>query len=134
MNLQIHHVISDVTGLTGLSILDAILAGERDPTVLARLKDPRVKATEATIVKSLVGDYRPEHVFTLRQSLAAYRYFQRSIAECDIEVEKLLCQFDARIDVEARSWLLRKFCRKKLYSNEPTYFDLRPASVPVSSV
>jgi transposase len=63
MNLQMHHVISDVTGLTGLSILDAILAGERDPAVLAQLKDPRVKASDETIVKSLVGDYRPEHVF-----------------------------------------------------------------------
>jgi len=124
MNLQIHHVISDVTGLTGLSILDAILAGERDPTVLARLKDPRVKASEATIVKSLVGDYRPEHVFTLRQSLAAYRYFQRSIAECDIEVEKLLGQFDARVDVEASPLPPPKVRRKKLYSNEPS-FDLR---------
>jgi transposase len=124
MNLQIHHVISDITGLTGLSILDAVLAGERDPAVLARLKDRRVKASEETIVKSLVGDYRPEHVFTLRQSLAAYRYFQQSIAECDIEIEKLLFQFDARIDVEANPLSPPKVRRKKLYSNEPS-FDLR---------
>jgi hypothetical protein len=55
MNLQIHHVISDVTGRTGLSILDAILAGERDPAVLAKWKDPRVKASDETIVQSLVG-------------------------------------------------------------------------------
>jgi hypothetical protein len=63
-------------------------------------------------------------VFTLRQSLAAYRYFQRSIAECDIEVEKLLCQFDARIDVEVSPLPPPKVRRKKLYSNEPS-FDLR---------
>jgi hypothetical protein len=73
MNLQIHHVISDVTGLTGLSILDAILAGERNPAVLARLKDPRVRASEETIIKSLVGDYRPGarvHVAAVTGSLS----------------------------------------------------------------
>jgi transposase len=96
MNLQIHHVISDVTGLTGLSILDAILAGERDPTVLARLQDPRVKASDETLIKSLVGDYRPEHIFTLRQSLAAYRYFQKLIAECERAIEKQLGEFEAK--------------------------------------
>jgi transposase len=124
MNLQIHHVISDVTGLTGLSILDAILAGERNPAVLAKLKDPRVKASEETIVKSLVGDYRPEHVFTLRQSLTAYRYFQKLIAECDCEIEKLLHQFEAKVDVKAKPLPPPKVRRKKLYSNEPN-FDLR---------
>jgi transposase len=124
MNLQIHHVISDVTGLTGLSILDAILAGERDPAVLAQLKDPRVKASDETIVKSLVGDYRPEHVFTLRQSLAAYRYFQKLIAECDRAIEKQLGEFDANVDVKAQPLPPPKVRRKKLYSNEPS-FDLR---------
>jgi transposase len=71
MNLRIHHVISDITGVTGLRILDAILAGERDATKLAALRDGRIKASEQTILKSLVGDYRREHLFTLRQSLAA---------------------------------------------------------------
>jgi transposase len=74
MNLQIHHVLSDITGQTGLAIVDAILAGERNPEVLAQLRHSRVKASSATIIKSLVGDYRAEHLFTLRQSLAAYRY------------------------------------------------------------
>ena len=73
MTLQIHHVISDITGLTGLKIVDAILGGERDPKKLAALRDGRIKATEETIVKSLVGNYRREHLFTLRQSLGAYR-------------------------------------------------------------
>lgn len=75
-NLQIHHVISDITGLTGLRIVEAILAGERDPSKLAKLRDGRIKASEETIVKSLVGDYRREHLFTLlRQSLAAWRHY-----------------------------------------------------------
>jgi transposase len=58
MNLQLHHVLSDLTGQSGLAILDAILAGERNPQVLAELRDPRVKASPETIAKSLVGDYR----------------------------------------------------------------------------
>src|SRR2546427_5513240 len=76
MNLQLHHVISDITGLTGLAILDAILAGERDPKRLAKLRDWRIKVSEEVIAKSLVGDYWPEHLFTLRQSLAGYRYYK----------------------------------------------------------
>lgn len=76
MNVQLHHVLSDITGLSGLAILDAILAGERDPHLLARLRDGRVKASEEMIVQALTGDYRPEHVFTLKQSLTAFRHYQ----------------------------------------------------------
>ena len=61
MNLQLHHVISDITGLTGLAIVDAILQGQRDPVELARLRDPHIRASEETIRKSLVGNWRPEH-------------------------------------------------------------------------
>lgn len=93
MNLQLHHVISDLSGTTGMAILDAILAGERDPHRLARLRDPRIQATQATIVKSLVGDYRREHLFTLRQSVAAYRHYQQLMAACDVEIEQLLGEF-----------------------------------------
>src|SRR5450631_257191 len=75
MNLQIHRVLSDITGISGLRILDTILAGERDPVTLARLCHGGVKNSEDTIAKSLEGDYRAEHLFALRQSLAAYRYY-----------------------------------------------------------
>src|SRR5450432_212804 len=86
MNVQLHHVLADITGLSGLAILDAILAGERDPQVLARLRDGRVKTSEETIIEALTGDYRAEHLFTLRQSLAAYRYYQKLMAACDQEI------------------------------------------------
>ncbi len=95
MNLQIHHVISDITGLTGLAIVDAILAGQRDPAALAKLRDPRIKATPETIMKSLQGDYRAEHLFTLKQALAAYRHYQQLIAECDQEIQNYLRQFES---------------------------------------
>jgi transposase len=93
MNLQLHHVISDITGQTGLAIVDAILAGKRDPFELAKLRNQRIKASEAVIAKSLVGDYRPEHLFTLRQSLAAYRSYQKLIDDCDREIRRSLEEF-----------------------------------------
>jgi transposase len=93
MNLQLHHVISDITGLTGLAIIDAILGGERDPFTLAKLRNDRIKASEEVIAKSLVGDYRIEHVFTLRQSLTAYRSYQNLIDDCDREIRRSLDTF-----------------------------------------
>ena len=120
MNLQIHHVISDIAGLTGLRIVDAILAGERDPKKLAELRDGRIKATEETIIKSLVGDYRREHLFTLRQSLAAYRNYQKLIAECDREIEQQLEAFDARIDCQP-NLCLRPRCGGTSYSQRAKF-------------
>ena len=90
MNLQLHHVISDIVGQTGLAIVDAILAGQRDPLELAKLRSERIKASEAVIAKSLVGDYRHEHLFTLKQSLAAYRSYQKMIGDCDREIRQHL--------------------------------------------
>lgn len=90
MNVQIHRVLSDLTGCSGLAILDAILEGERDPEVLAGLRNSGVKASEETIRKALEGDYRPEHLFTLRQSLEAYRYYRRLLADCDREIQSRL--------------------------------------------
>jgi len=63
MNLHLHKVISDITGLTGMAIIRAIVSGERDPQVLAALKDPLFKSSTTEIAKALTGDYRPEHLF-----------------------------------------------------------------------
>ena len=92
MNLQIHHVLSDITGKSGLSIVDAILAGKRDPEQLARLADGRIRAERETVIKSLVGNYRSEHLFTLRQSLEAYRHYQKMLLDCDREIEQRMGQ------------------------------------------
>lgn len=96
MNLQLHHVISDITGLTGLAIIDAILAGQRDPQQLAQLRHTRIKASAEMIAKSLVGDYRAEHIFTLRQSVKAYRSYQELIADCEREIQQWLKDFEER--------------------------------------
>ncbi len=98
MNLQIHHVISDITGVTGLAIVDAIVAGITDPKELAKLRDHRIKASIATVKKSLVGDYRPEHIFTLKQSVTAYRQSQQLIADCDREIQQRVQTFETKDD------------------------------------
>jgi hypothetical protein len=98
MNLQLHHVISDITGTTGLAILDAILDGNRDVQALAALRDPRIKASHETIAKSLVGDYRQEHLFTLQQSVALYLEYQRRIAACEEEMQRLMKDLETKAD------------------------------------
>jgi transposase len=123
MTLQLHHVISDLSGTTGMAILGAILAGERDPHKLARLRDPHIKATEATIAKSLVGDYRREHLFTLSQSVAAYRHYQQLLAACDAEIEQLLEEFSGGAGPDAPA-LPEPKDRHKPRRNEMR-FDLR---------
>jgi transposase len=112
MNLQLHHVLSDLTGRSGLAILDAILQGERNPEVLAELRDGRVKASTETMVKALVGDYRREHLFTLDQSLQAYRHYQKLMVACDREIEEYLKEFDSKIDVEQHPLLPERHAHK----------------------
>jgi hypothetical protein len=98
MNVQLQHVLSDLSGTSGLAIIDALLAGERDPARLAKLRDPRVKASEETVAKALVGDWRAEHLFTLRQAREAYRHCQTQIRECDAEIEQRLAQLRSQVD------------------------------------
>jgi transposase len=100
MNLHLHHVISDITGETGLAILDAILKGERDGKVLARLRNYRCKASEVTIAKALQGDWREEHLFTLRQSLAAWRYHQQLVTECEAQMKVQIAALAMQTDAE----------------------------------
>jgi transposase len=123
MNLQLHHVISDITGLTGTAIIEAILKGERDPAILAKMRDRRIKASEETIAAALVGDYRPEHLFTLRQSLAAYRHCQQLVAACDVEIEQYLTAFDSKSNI-AQLPLRKPKDRHRPRRNE-LKFDLR---------
>ncbi len=87
MNLQLHHVLSEITGMSGLKILDAILAGERNPIKLASLCNWRVRSPRETVAKSLEGDYRPEHLFALRQSLVGYRFYQTLISDVNQQLE-----------------------------------------------
>lgn len=90
MNVQLHHVVSDVTGVTGMKIIRAIVSGQRDPQVLATMRDVRCKASSETVRAALVGNYQPEHLFALTQALALYDFYQARIEECDVEIERTL--------------------------------------------
>ena len=88
MNLHLNNAISDITGVTGMAIVRAILSGERNPNNLAKLRDRRCLQPEEVIRKSLQGNYRPEHLFALKQAVEAYDFYQQKIAECDEEIKK----------------------------------------------
>jgi len=88
MTVQVTQVLSDITGTTGLQILRAIVAGERDPQVLACLRHGRCQGSEAEIAKALTGHYRPEHVFALKQALALYDFYTAQVQECDAYIEQ----------------------------------------------
>ena len=90
MNVQLHKAVSDVTGVTGMRIVEAILAGQRDPMALATLKDPRARASQEELAKALQGDWRAEHLFVLRQALEGYRFYQAQLQACDTEIATYL--------------------------------------------
>jgi len=88
MNLQLHHVVSDITGVTGMRILRAIVGGERDSEVLVAFRDVRCKSSVDTIREALTGNYQPEHVFALRQAIELYDTYQGKLQDCDAEIER----------------------------------------------
>jgi transposase len=92
MNVQLTQVLTDITGVTGMAIMRAIVAGERDPVHLARFRNPRCASSTEDIAKALTGHYQPEHVFALKQALALYDAYTEQVRECDAEIER---QFQA---------------------------------------
>ena len=124
MNVQLHRVISDITGTTGMRILRAIVAGERDPQVLAAMKDRRIKASTDDIAAALTGDYRAEQLFILQQELQLYEIYQQQMAACDIEIERHLNDFIDKVDPNDDPPPKPKRRGKKQPGNAPD-FDLR---------
>ena len=96
MNLQLHKVLSDISGVTGMLILRAIAAGERDPVKLAQHKHALVKSSTETIAQALTGNYRKDHVFVLCQALEVYDMFREKIEACDKEIETHMASFAPR--------------------------------------
>jgi transposase len=120
MNVKLPEVVSDVTGVTGMSIIKAILAGERDPRRLAKRRDRRCKEDEATIAQALEGTWRPEHLFELKQLLEVYEYYHDQIRGCDRTIEEHL----KALALPAVAPLPPKPRVRKRKDNEPT-FDAR---------
>ena len=119
MNLHLHKVISDITGLTGMAIIRAIVAGETDPVKLAALKDPQIKSSPTEIAKALTGDYRREHLFVLKQELTLYQVYQQEIAALDAEIEQCLAKFEPKALDEPPP--PKKKRRKKPTANHPDF-------------
>jgi len=128
MNVQLHKVISDVTGVTGMRILRAIVGGERDRYALARLRDRRVKATEEEVARALEGTYREEHMFALKQALESYDFFQEQLVACDHKLEGYLAQLPSASNTPAVPKASRY--RRK---NQP-HFDLRSELARIAGV
>jgi len=88
MNVRLSPTVKDITGVTGMAIIRAILAGERDPVKLAALRNPCCAQPESEFIKALTGHYREEHVFALKQAVALYDAYTQQIRECDQELER----------------------------------------------
>jgi hypothetical protein len=114
MNVQLHQVLSDVTGVSGLRIIEAILAGERDVVRLAGLADRRVRASQATIEKALRGDYRVEQLFLLQSALDLYQTYEQKIHLCDEQIIAQLAKLPSRVDLKQKPVPPRKPGRPRL--------------------
>jgi hypothetical protein len=124
MNLQLHHVVSDITGVTGMSIIRAIVAGERDPNALATHRDRGCHASVETICHALVGNYREEHIFALTQALELYDVYQAKVAACDKPIEAILKRLKKSATPPASKLLP---ARHKARSANATISDARAA-------
>jgi transposase len=132
MNIQLHKVLSDITGLTGMKIIRAIVTGQRDPVALARMRHPQVKNSKETFVQALTGTYREEHLFALRQAVQLYDVFHAKISECDRQLEECLRQMEAKGN-SAKSALKPTKRKHKPRKNEPR-FDLRSELCRITGV
>ena len=128
MNVQLANVISDISGLTGLAIIQAILAGERDRYKLAALADVRIQATREEIARSLEGNWRKELLFILQQELNLYQIYQEQIAECDTALAAHLQTLEDKVEPGRQPPAAK--ANKRAGGNAPTSFDLRRRVIP----
>lgn len=130
MNLRLTNVLSDISGVTGLKIIRAIVAGEHNPQVLAAFRDERCAKSETEIAKSLEGHYKREHLFALKQALELYDFYARQLQECDAELEAMYQAFDPPAHPGTPPPAPRTQKRRK----NQAYFDLAPALYRLSGV
>ena len=133
MNLQLDNVLSDITGITGLKILRALVGGERNLDVLASYRDPSCKSSTAVIRQSLEGNYQDEHLFQLQQSLELYDYHTGMIQGCDREIEGQYQRIPSKADPQVKPMPPSKRPQKKPRKNQPT-FDLRTLLYKIAGV
>jgi transposase len=125
MNVQLTQVVSDITGTTGLQILRAIVAGEREPQVLARLRHGRCQHREAEIAQALSGHYRPEHVVALKQALALYDFYTEQVRECDTYLEQHYAAIKPTYDAQTPPPPLGPNPKSNSHAKNAPAFDVR---------
>jgi transposase len=130
MNLKLTEVISDITGVTGLAILQAILRGVRDPVKLAQMRDPRCKNNAAALAQALNGSYRDEHLFALRQAMDSWKFHRKQLRDIDAKIEKYLAELPKKTDLAPLPARTKAYRRKD--SDPP--FDVRAALYQVTGV
>jgi transposase len=127
MNLQLHHVLSDITGETGLRIIRAIVAGQHDPAVLAQFRDPRCHASQDKIAAALTGTYQADYLFVLQQALELYDVYLAKIHACDRQIEGAVLELTPKVDVQqtpppaARSVQAPRGHHLRIIVREPLY-------------
>jgi transposase len=121
MNVKLAEVVSDIAGLTGMSIIKDILAGNRDPLQLAKHRNERCKASEAEIARSLKGNWRDEHLFALEQAVLLYEEYHRLLRACDKRIEACLVALAQKYDKSGGELLEPKPRRRKKRASEPTF-------------
>jgi transposase len=132
MNIKFHTVIDDITGKTGKAVIEAIIAGERNAANFLALIDSRIKANHETIQKSLEGNWREEHLFTLKEIYEFYKVYRERIAVCDVQIEKQLQQYEASRNegeiqipkTKQKAASVNSVKKKRSNKNNPT-FDVR---------
>lgn len=117
MNIQLSNVLADIAGASGSKVIEAILSGERDPDHLAGLVSPRIKASREEVKKALVGDWRDEYLFELKQVYEMYRFYWKQIRATDEEIEKHLEGKDKSTDVDRQDF--KPQTRKGYQKNDP---------------
>lgn len=132
MNVKLHTVISDIVGQTGMAIVEAIIAGERNGEAFLPLVNPRIKAHSDTIVKSLQGSWREEHLFTLAQSCTLYKFYKERIAACDTQIETQLKMYEALrnegvVETGPKDTVERQNRKTKYKNHPPLQYPRLPA-------
>lgn len=124
LNLQLHKVLSDITGVTGMKIIRSIVNGERHPLTLAKMRHGTVRNTEETFVKALTGNYRDDHLFALKQALELHDIYHQKIADLDSQIHRYMAQLEPKADPKNLPPQSTRKAQSKRRKNQP-HFDLR---------
>ena len=146
MNLKIHEVISQITGWSGQRMIEAILAGERDPEKLASLCDEQIlEKKRSRVIEALHGFWRPEHLFALRQAWEGWQFYQRQIRACDKEIAQILADITpakpqkppgplSSSPSESKAGRKKKRGGKRMHHNAPEIPQLHQALLRLAAV